>query len=147
MLNELRGQADKLNEKFIKGIGNIKMKLEDIKKNQSEMHTILTEIKNTLQGINSRLHEAEDQITYLEYKETENTQSEQQKEKIQNNEGSIKSFWDNFKLINIHIMGGARRRRQNKELTIMTENCPNLVKEIRIGLGPTSPRSRESQTI
>ena len=35
-------------------------------------------MKNTLEGINSRLNEAEDQISNLEYKVTEDTQSEQQ---------------------------------------------------------------------
>ena len=49
------------------------------------MKDTLTEIKNNLQGINSRVHDAENQISNLEYKEAKNTQSEQQKEKrIQN---------------------------------------------------------------
>ena len=33
-------------------------------------------MKNTLQGINSGVNEAEDQVRYLEDKEAENTQSE-----------------------------------------------------------------------
>ena len=37
-------------------------------------------MKNTLEGINSRLDEAEDQIRDLEDKVAENTQSEQKKE-------------------------------------------------------------------
>ena len=55
--------------------------LISIKKDQSEIKDTLTEMKNNLQGINSRVHEAENQISDLEYKETKNTQSEQQKEK------------------------------------------------------------------
>ena len=39
-------------------------------------------MKNNLQGINSTVDEAENQISNLEYKEAKNTQSEQQKEKI-----------------------------------------------------------------
>ena len=35
-------------------------------------------MKNNLQGINSRVDEAENQISDLEYKEAKNTQSEQQ---------------------------------------------------------------------
>ena len=46
------------------------------------MKSALTEIKNTLQGINSGADEAEDQIRDLEGKKPENIQSEQQKEKI-----------------------------------------------------------------
>ena len=38
-------------------------------------------MKNNLQGINSRLDEAEDKISDLEYKEVENTQLEYQKAK------------------------------------------------------------------
>ena len=45
------------------------------------MKNTLTEMKNTLQGIDSGVDEAEDQISKLEHKEAENTQSEQQKRK------------------------------------------------------------------
>ena len=38
-------------------------------------------MKNNLQGIKSRVDEAKKEISDLEYKEAENTQSEQQKEK------------------------------------------------------------------
>ena len=51
--------------------------METIKKNQSEMKYIPSESKNNLQGINSRMNEAENQISNLEYKETQNTQLEQ----------------------------------------------------------------------
>ena len=40
------------------------------------MKNILIEMKNTLQGINSRADEAENQTSNLEDKEVENTQSE-----------------------------------------------------------------------
>ena len=40
------------------------------------MKTALIEIKNNLQGINSRVDEAENQISNLEYKEAKNNQSE-----------------------------------------------------------------------
>ena len=43
--------------------------METIKKDQSEMKDTLTETKNNLQGINSRVDEAENQISNLEYKE------------------------------------------------------------------------------
>ena len=54
------------------------------------MKDILIEIKNNLQGINSRVDEAKNQINDLEYKEAKNNQSEQQEEKwIQNNERKL----------------------------------------------------------
>ena len=38
----------------------ISTELENIKKKQAELRNIITEIKNTLQGINSRLDDTED---------------------------------------------------------------------------------------
>ena len=58
------------------------MKIENIKKNQSEMKNTILKMKNTLQGIDSNVDEAEYQISNLGYKEAENIQSEQEKEKI-----------------------------------------------------------------
>ena len=54
------------------------------------MKDILIEIKNNLQGINSRVNKAQNQISILEHKEAKNNQSEQQEEKrIQKNEDSV----------------------------------------------------------
>ena len=52
-----------------------------IKKIQSEMKDSLTEIKNNLQGNNSRVDGAKNQINNMEHKEAKNSQSEQQEEK------------------------------------------------------------------
>ena len=52
--------------------------LNSIKKIQSEMTDTLTEIKNNLQGNNSRVDEAENQINDLEHKEAKSNQLEQQ---------------------------------------------------------------------
>ena len=52
--------------------------LNSIKKTQWEMKDTLIEMKNNLQGNNSRVDEAENQINVLEHKEAENNQSEQQ---------------------------------------------------------------------
>ena len=51
--------------------------LNRIKKVQSETKDTLIEIKNTLQGNNSRMDEAENQINDLENKEGKNCQSKQ----------------------------------------------------------------------
>ena len=51
--------------------------LNTIKKIQSEMKDTLIEIKNNLQGNNSRLDEAKNKISDLEHKEAKNNQSEQ----------------------------------------------------------------------
>ena len=60
----------------------MKKEIETISKNQEEMNNKISEIKkNTLEGITSRLDEAEGRITKLEYKVERNTQVEQLHEK------------------------------------------------------------------
>ena len=61
--------------------GKMREDMETIKKNQSEMKDILTEMKVNLQGISSRVDEAKNQNSNLEYKKAKNTQLELQKEK------------------------------------------------------------------
>ena len=50
--------------------------INNIKNIQSEMMDRLIQIKDNLQGNNSRVDEAENQINVLEHKEAENNQSE-----------------------------------------------------------------------
>ena len=77
-----------------------------MKKNQSETKDTVIEIKNNLQGNNSRVNEVENQINDLEHKEEKNNHAEQQEEKrIQKNKHSVRIYWDNFKRSNIHIIG------------------------------------------
>ena len=62
-------------------------------------------------------------------------QSEQKERRIQINEDSISSLWDNFKRSNIHIIGVPEGEKKEQEIgnlfeKIMKENFPNLVKEI-----------------
>ena len=86
----------------IKILKELSEDLSNIKKTQSEMKGTLIEIMNNLQGNNSRVDEAKNQIN----KEAKNNHAEQQEEKrIQNNEDSVSSLWDNFKKFNIHITG------------------------------------------
>ena len=63
--------------------------LNSIKKTQSEMKDTLIEIKNNLQGNNSRMGEAENQINDLEHKEAKNNQAEQEEKRTPPNEDSI----------------------------------------------------------
>ena len=52
-----------------------------IKKTQAEMKVTLSEIKKNLQGTNSGMDEAKNQINDLEHTETKNNQADQQKKK------------------------------------------------------------------
>ena len=59
-------------------------------------------LKNSLEGIKSRITEAEKQISDLENKIVEITTTEQNKEKrMKRIEGSLKDHWDNTKHTNI----------------------------------------------
>ena len=109
--------------------------LNSMKKICSETKDTLTEIKNNWQGNNCRVDEAKNQIYDLEHKQTKNNQSEQEEKRIQKNEDSIRSLWDNFKRSNIHIIGVSEIEEKEQEIgnlfeNIMKENFPNLVKEI-----------------
>ena len=55
--------------------------IENIKKEQIRTEETITEMKNTLEGISSRLEDAEEQISNLEDRLAEITQLKQQKEK------------------------------------------------------------------
>ena len=55
--------------------------LSSIKKTQSETNDTLIEIKNNLQGNNSRVDEANNEINNMEHKEAKNNHSEKQEEK------------------------------------------------------------------
>ena len=82
--------------------------LNSIKKTPVRNQGTLIEIKNNLQGNHSRVNEAKDQINDLEHKEAKSNKSEQEEEKrIQKNEDSISSLWENFKRSNILIIGMA----------------------------------------
>ena len=100
------------------------------------MKDTLVEIKSNLQGINSKVDEAENQINVLEHKEPKTNQSEQQAEKrTQENEDSVSSPSDNFKCSNISITGVPEGEEKEQEIgnlleIIIKEKFPNFVKEI-----------------
>ena len=59
------------------------------------MINTINEIKNSLEGINSRITEAEERISDLEDKTVEKTTAEQNKEKrMKRIEDSLRDLWD-----------------------------------------------------
>ena len=92
---------EKMQEPTIKG-------LEELKNMHTETNNIVTEIKNTLEGINSRISEAEEWISVLEDKMVETTSEEQNKVKrTKRAEDSLRDHWDHIKRTNIWIIGAA----------------------------------------
>ena len=70
------------------------------------MNNTVTEIKNTLEGNNSRIIEAQDRISKLEDRMVEITSEEQNKVKrMKRTEDSLRDLWDNIKHTNIWIIG------------------------------------------
>ena len=100
------------------------------------MNNTKSEIKASLEGINSRITEAEERISDLEDKIVEIIATEQNKEKrMKRIEDSLRDFWDNIKPTNIHFIGIAEGEEKNKrsekifELQIV-ENFLNMGKEM-----------------
>ena len=93
-------------------------------------------MKNKLEGINSRITEAEEWISDLEDRMVEFTAVEQNKEKrMKRNEDSLRDLWDKIKCTNIHIIGvpeGEEREKGPETIfeEIIVENFPNMGKEI-----------------
>ena len=74
------------------------------------------QMNNTLEGINSRITEAEERINNLEGRMVEVTAAEQNIEKrMKRNENSLKDLWDNIKHKNICIIG-SQKERERKHL-------------------------------
>ena len=92
-------------------------------------------MKNTVEGIKSRLNEAEDQISELEDKVENNNQKEQEKEKrLKKNEEGLREMQDNMKRNNICIIGipeGGEEEQGIENLfeKVMMESFPNLMRE------------------
>ena len=90
MIQNLGNKMGKIQETFNKD-------LEELKSKQT-MNNKLNELKNSLEGINSRITEAEEWISDLEDKIVEITTAEQNEEKIMKRiEDSVRDFWDNIK--------------------------------------------------
>ena len=66
------------------------------------MNNAIYEVKNALEGTNSRIMEAEDRISEVEDRMVEINETERKKEKItQRNEDNLRDLWDNVKHPNI----------------------------------------------
>ena len=89
--------------------------LEELKSKQTMMNNTINEIKNFLEGISSRITEAEEQISDLEDKIVEITTTEQNKEKrMKRIEDSLRDLWDNINRTNIRIIGVSEEEEKKK---------------------------------
>ena len=78
------------------------------------MNTV-NEIKKSLEGINSRITEAEECVSDLEDKIVDITTAEQNKEKrMKRIENNLRDLWDNIKHTNIQIIGVPEEKEKKK---------------------------------
>ena len=100
------------------------------------MNNATNEIKNTLEGTNSRITEVEDRISEAEDRMVEINEAEKKKEKlIVRNEDNIRDLWDNVKRPNIRTIGVPeeedKKKGHEKILEeIIVEMFPKMGKEI-----------------
>ena len=112
------------------------IKSRKCRESHTMMNNTINEIKNTPEGINSRITEAEEQISELEDKMVEITAREQNKEKrMKRIEDSLRDLWENIKHTNIRIIGVPEEEEKKKGSEkifeeIIVKNFPNMGKEI-----------------
>ena len=100
------------------------------------MNNEINEIKNTLEGTNSRITEAEDRISEVEDRMVEVNEAERKKEeRINRNEDNLRDLWDNVKCPNIRIIDVPEEDNKKKghekiPEEIIVENFPKMGKEI-----------------
>ena len=95
---------------------SINKDLEELKNKYTETDNTITEIKNTLEGINSRICEAE-WVSEMEDKMVETTSEEQNKVKIMKravSEDSLRDLWDHIKCTSIWIIGVPEEEEKKK---------------------------------
>lgn len=82
----------------------------------------------------NRLDEAEDLVSDLEDKGAENTQLEQQRKRESKSWGQFKGPWNDIRSASVRLTGVPEEAREqgteHPYEEIMTENSPNLTKEI-----------------
>ena len=112
------------------------------------MNNAINKIKNTLEGTNSRITEAEDRISEVEDRMVETNEAERKKEKrIKRNEDNLRDLWDNVKCSNIRIIGIPEEEDKKKDHEkileeIVVENFLKMWKE----MSPKSKKPKESQS-
>ena len=100
------------------------------------MNNAINEIKNTLEGTNSRIMEAEDRISEVKYRMVDINETERKKEKrIKRNKDTLRDLQDNIKRYNIRIIGVPEEEDKKKDHEKIleekiVENFPKMGKEI-----------------
>ena len=126
-----------LEDKMKKMQESINKDLERLKNEHTETNNTITEIKNTPEGINSRISKAEKQTSELEDKMVKIISEDQNKVKgMKRTEDSLRDLWDYIKPTNFQIIGVPEEEEEKKKGheksfdEIIVENFSNIEKEI-----------------
>ena len=131
--NKMESQINSLETRIEKMQARFNKDLEEIK-SQYIMNSAINEIKNTLEGTNSRIMEAEDRISEVEDRMVEINETEREKKKlIKRSEDNLRDLWDNVKCPNIRIIGVPEEEDKKKDHEkileeIIVENFPKMGK-------------------
>ena len=129
MIKNLENKMEKMQE-------SINEDLKELKTKYTVTNNTITGIKNIIEGINSRISEAEEWISELEDKMVGITSEEQNKVKrMKSTEDSLRDLWNNIKCTNIWIIGVPEEEERRKGYEkifeeIIVENFPNMEKVI-----------------
>ena len=90
---------------------------EELKNKHAQTNNTITEVKNTLEGINSRKPEAEEWISELEDKMLEITSEEQSKVKrMKRTEDTLRDLWDSYQVYQHSNSRGPRSQREKERV-------------------------------
>ena len=108
MIQNLGNRMEKIQKTFNK-------ELEELKSKQTMVNNTVNETKNSLEGINSRITEAEELMSDLEDKRLEITTTEHNKEnRMKRIQDTLRDFWDTIKHNNIRIIGVPKEEEKKK---------------------------------
>ena len=94
------------------------------------MNNTINEIKNTLEGTNSRITKTEDRISKVEGGVIEINEAERKKEKrIKRNEDNFRDLWDNIRIVGVLEEEDKKKGHEKIFQEIIVENFPKMVKE------------------
>ena len=129
MIKNLEIKMEKMHESINKDLEELKNK---------HINKTITEIKNILEGLNSRISEAEEWISELDDKIVEITSEEQNKVKrMKRTEDSLRDLWDSIKCTNIRIIGVPEEEKKKGYEKIFEEIIVENLKS------PTQDKSKE----
>ena len=109
VIKNLENKVEKMQE-------SINKDLEELEKKHTETNNTISESKTTLEGISSRISEAEEWIIRLEDKMVEITSEKQNKVKrMKKAEDSLRDLRDHIKPTNIWIIGVPEEEEKKKK--------------------------------